>query len=113
MAAKGAYQLRNVPYLRALIARTDEPHLEERLIGTAGRWCLDASKIGLPGVLARLCRIAVIGWSRLSHINGLPTAADRCVSASCCGSVGVQSKQAPGIRPFRHWSACRKCRAVG
>src|SRR6267143_4050773 len=113
MFATRACQLRNVRFWRVLIGMADEPYVEARFAGAAKRRRFYPSQAGLPGVLAGLCRIAVIGWSRLSHIDGLPTAADRCVSASCCGSVGIQSKQAPGIRTVRGWAGCRKCRAVG
>src|SRR5467141_1623674 len=107
------HPLPNVPFSKVLIRKTYEYQVEARFARTAERRCVTASETSLSRVLARLCRIAVIAWSRLPHINGLPTAADHRVSRSYCGSAGVQSEQAPGLRSFRARAGCRKCRPVG
>src|SRR5207244_1838295 len=111
--ATDAHRLPSAQSLTALIGRLRGQQIETRLAGTTERRFFDASQVGLPGVLARLCRIAVIGGSRLSHINGLPPASDRRVFISCCGSTAVQSEQTPGVRSFCARAGCWKCRPVG
>jgi hypothetical protein len=74
--------------------------VEARLDGTPGRRRFGASQIGLAGVLASICRCAVLDRARLPHVYGLPVAADYRILSSSFGRARVPCGQAPCIGPF-------------
>lgn len=108
-----APHLRSARSLKALRERTNESHLEAKFGGVAGHRSFDPPQACLPAMLARLCRSAVISGPWVSNLNGLPLAADRRVSVSCCSCTCIPGKQAQGIWSICAGGDCWKCCAVG
>src|SRR2546425_3572924 len=78
-----------------------EQQMEARPDSRTEHRCLDAPQIGLSGVLASLCGVADLDWSRVSDFSQVPAASDRGVSRSCPGGDALQGKKPPWI-----WSLC-------
>src|SRR5690242_1998723 len=97
MPARAAARSQNVQFLRVSRRRSLEPHLEAGIIGITRRWRSDAAEACLPFVLASLCRFAFITWTRLPHLDGLPTARDRCVFDFDLSSAGFPGNQAAWV----------------
>jgi hypothetical protein len=64
-----AHQSPNVPFLRALTGRMREQQMEARISSFTEHRRLDAAEVGMSGVLASLCGVADLDWSRFSDFS--------------------------------------------
>ena len=99
-SAMDADRLLIVQFLTALTGRLREQEFETRFAGVAKRWIFDASQVGMPGVLACLCRIAVIHRPRflISAAYLLPLTAAFLVIA--VAALAFRASNRRGYGPF-------------
>lgn len=64
-----AYPLPIVPFLKVLTGRTRERQMEARPGSSTEHRRLGASQMSLSGVLASLCGVAHLDWSRVSDFS--------------------------------------------
>ncbi|HEY5027147.1 MAG TPA: MerR family DNA-binding protein [Candidatus Angelobacter sp.] len=90
-----------------IIESLDRESLVEAEFGChCGRRRVVTAQVGLPTLLASLCRFAQFDWPWLPHLDQILTAANGCVLDPCHGISGIQSEGTTGIRPVRVGLVC-------
>lgn len=80
--------------------RIREQSVEAELFDDTGNWNIPPSQIGVPVMLASICRVVDCCWARVPDLGKISSARDNGVLCACRGSIGISSKKPPWVRAF-------------